>query len=641
MPLEQAFQYAFIYLGAIVAAVLLGKKLGLGAVLGYLIAGAAIGPWGFGWLGQEREQVAHFAEFGVVMMLFLIGLELEPAMLWRMRRAVFGQGALQIVLCSVAIGGLVMLAGFDWKSALALGMILSMSSTAIVLQTLEERGLRRTAAGQDSFAVLLFQDIAAIPMMVVLPFLGSGALANAGHGSSSKAWMAEFPSWAQGLVTIGAVVLVVGVSRVVMRRVFVAIAKTHQRDAFTGAALLLVIGVALLMTKVGLSPALGAFVAGVVLANNEYRHELESDLDPFKGILLGLFFLGVGAAIDFGYVSQKPGLVVGGAVALVAVKGLVLYGISWVRGAKCGPALIFSSALAAGGEFAFVLITLASSSHVFGDEVSRAAVAIVALSMATTPLLIVAAQKFTDRHQKPGKPEREPDVVDEGHPVIICGFGRFGHAVGRLVRFRGFGCTVLDHDSDQVELLRNLGIAVFYGDASRPEMLAVAGAARAKLIVVALRDSAVTLKIVKNVRKHHPHLKIYLRAHSRVEAYDYLDAGEELIYRETLDTSLRMGVDILEHLGVAPHLADQTARLYRERDEVMLRTIAKSRNAEKDSAKRLNAAREAVHTLDALMRADLEREAEEEAAKGDPDAFYQSLDNLRVATGGVSPTSDS
>jgi voltage-gated potassium channel Kch/uncharacterized membrane protein len=460
------------------------------------------------------------------------------------------------------------------------------------------------------------------------------------HGSS-KAWMAHLPVWTQGLITIGAVVAVVAVSRVLMRRVFVAIARTRQRDAFTGAALLLVIGVALLMTKVGLSPALGAFVAGVVLANNEYRHELESDLEPFKGLLLGLFFLGVGAGIDFGFVKDHPGLVIGGAIALVAVKGLVLYGISWMRGVQCGTSLIFSSALAAGGEFAFVLIALAGKSNVFSEETGRAAVAIVALSMATTPMLIVAAQKFARKSSESSRPEREPDVVDEGHPVIICGFGRFGHAVGRLVRFRGFGCTVLDHDSDQVELLRNLGIAVYYGDASRPEMLAVAGAARAKIIVVALKDSAVTLKIVKNVRKHYPHLKVYLRAHSRVEAYDFLGAGEELIYRETLDTSLRMGVDILQELGVASNLADQTARLYRERDEVMVRSIAQSRNATKDSSKRLNAAREAVHTLDMLMRADLEREAEEAAANAAGSEYYQSLDNLRVATGGVTTSSDS
>lgn len=610
MAFEHAFLKAFIYLAAAVIAVLVGKRLGLGAVLGYLLAGAAIGPWGLHLIGQEGDDVTHFAEFGVVMMLFLIGLELRPQMLWSMRRTVLGLGVMQVLLCSLAIGATLLLLGVGWKASLALGFILAMSSTAIVLQTLTEKGLMRTVAGQNSFAVLLFQDIAVIPIMALLPLLGTTA-ASGGH-ADSNAWMDHLPAWLTPLVTLGAVVTVVLVAHYGMRPVFRAIAKARQREAFTGAALLLVIGVALLMTRVGLSPALGAFVAGVVLASSEFRHELEGDLEPFKGLLLGLFFLGVGAGIDFGFISKHPLLVVGGALGLVVLKGAVLFGISMIQSNGCKSSVLFSAALAAGGEFAFVLIALSLSAGVFDAETGRAAVAIVALSMATTPLLIVAAQKYLARNASaPEEPDREPDVKDEGNPVIICGFGRFGHAVGRLLRTRGFGCTVLDSDTDQVDLLRSIGIPMHYGDASRAELLAAAGAAHAKVLVIALRDAGTTLKIVEHARHQFPHLKIFVRAHSRVEAYDYLDAELEHIYRDTLDASLRMGRDVLESLGVTHGEAQLAADRYLQRDEEMVRAMAHRRH---DTNDYVSVAREAVRTLDELMRKDLE---ELERTKGE------------------------
>lgn len=601
MAFEQVFQQAFIFLAATVVAVVIGKSLGLGAVLGYLIIGAAIGPWGFHWLGNEEQQITHFAEFGVVVMLFLIGLELRPMMLWKMRHHLLGLGSLQVGLCAVAVGTVALMAGVDFKPALAIGLILALSSTAIVLQTLAEKGLLHTEAGQNSFAVLLFQDIAVIPMIALLPLLGNGGATVDAHGGSS-AWMAAWPGWAQALATIGAVALIIAVAQVGMRRVFQAIARTHQREAFTGAALLLVIGVALLMTKVGLSPALGAFVAGVVLASSEFRHELESDLEPFKGILLGMFFLGVGAGIDFGYIREHLGLVIGGAVGLVLVKGLVLFSISMLKERRVNSALLFSASLAAGGEFAFVLITLSLGAGIFSPETGRAVVAIVALSMATTPLMILAAQKIISRAPGKTEPERESDVTDEGNPVIICGFGRFGHAVGRLLRSRGFGCTVLDHDPDQVELLRRIGLPIYYGDASRPEMLDQAGAAQAKMLVIAVRDADTSLKIVGNARRHHPHLEIFVRAFSRTEAYDLLEAGEERIYRDTLDSSLRLGGDVLQMLGESQEDAERAMRLYRERDEIMVRDMARHRN---NTSELLSAAKEAHRSLDELMRSDV------------------------------------
>lgn len=612
MAYEEVFQRAFVYLAAALVAVLLGKRLGLGAVLGYLLVGAAIGPWGLKLVGREGEQVTHFAEFGVVVMLFLIGLELQPPKLWQMRRSVLGLGAAQVVASTLAIAGLAMGFGLAGKPALAVGMALSLSSTAIVLQTLNEKGLLRTRTGQNTFSVLLFQDVAVIPMLALLPLLAGAAAVHADdHGGG--AWLDVLPVWARPLAILAAVALVIAVARLGMRPVFHLIARTRQREAFTGAALLLVIGVALLMTKVGLSPALGAFVAGVVLANNEYRHELESDLEPFKGLLLALFFLGVGAGIDFGYVAEYPGIVVGGALALVAVKGLLLFGLSRLHGEATRPSLLFAASLAAGGEFAFVLVAAARSAGALDAAAARPVVAIVALSMAATPLLILAAERFLARGTGRPADTREPDVEDEGAPVIICGFGRFGHAVGRLLRNRGFPCTVLDHDSDQVDLLRKIGIPVHYGDASRHDLLAHAGAAHAKVLVIALRSAAVTRRIIETARRDFPHLRIFVRAYGRAEAYEILDAGEDRVYRDTLDSSLSMSLDILGELGMPADEARRAVASYRRRDEEMVRKMARHRHEEGDY---LDAAREAVRSLDELIRSDIERAERGEREEG-------------------------
>ena len=605
MAFESFFAQAFLYLSAALVAVLVGKRLGMGAVLGYLIAGALIGPWGLGWVGGESEEITHFAEFGVVMMLFLVGLELEPSHLWRMKRQIFGLGTAQVVCSALAIAGLAMAFGIGWKPALGIGLILAMSSTAIVLQCLSEKNLMRTEAGQNSFAVLLFQDLAVIPIMALLPLLGAHQAKAGDHEAHGKAaeWMAHLPGWAQALLTIGAVALIVVVGRLAVRPIFRAIAKTRQREAFTAAALLLIISVALLMTKVGLSAALGTFVAGVVLANSEYRHELESDLEPFKGLLLGLFFLGVGTGIDFGHISANWPTVLGCALGLLLVKGGVIFGLARVRQATCGSALVFASALAAGGEFAFVLIALASGAGVFGEEISRTLVAVVALTMAATPLLILASYRFTARSMQPKHTvERASDVRDEGNPVIICGFGRFGHAIGRLLATQGVNSTVLDNDPDQVDTLRAIGFPVFFGDAGRPDLLMTAGAARARALVIALKDTETTMKIVGVAKKHFPHLQIFLRAHSRVEAYEYLEAGEERIYRETLDTSLRLGTDVLRSLGMPGYTAYRAAKLYRRADETFLRKMVEHRK--KDRAAFLTAARESQAIFESVMRAD-------------------------------------
>ena len=606
MDIQTLFLQAFIYLCAALVAILLGKRLGVGAVLGYLLVGILIGPWGLGLIGEQNQDVMHFAEFGVVMMLFLIGLELQPSMLWSMRRKILGLGGLQVVLTAMAIGGVAMVLGLAWQPALAVGLILSLSSTAIILQTLTERGLMRTEAGKGSFAVLLFQDIAVIPIIAALPLLAIyPEIHNDGNHGSVGEILAHLPRWAQGLSTLGAVLAVVFLTRWLSRPVFRMIAATRQREAFTATALVLVIGVAILMNMVGLSPALGAFVAGVVLASSEYRHELESDLAPFKGLLLGIFFIGVGMGIDFGHIGENVFSVIGLTVGLLVLKGGVLLVLAHFNELNKDSSFLFACSMAAGGEFAFVLLGIALPSGVLTLETGRTLTAVVAISMALTPVLIIVSQRIAYRKDEKSESSRETDVEDEESPVIICGFGRYGHAVGRLLRTQGIACTVLDRDEDQIDLLRSIGVPVFYGDASRPDLLAAAGAAKAKILVVALKDGDVVSQIVHTVRHSFPHLKLYLRAHSRLEAYEFLDLGEENIYRETLDSSLVMGVDIMSDLGITRDKAEKIACHYRKNDERIVREMAKHRHDRKEYISR---AKDYTQTLDELMRRDLDED---------------------------------
>ena len=545
----------------------------------------------------------HFAEFGVVMMLFLIGLELQPAMLWTMRRKILGLGGMQVMGTAAVLAGAGLVFGLPWQAALAAGLILALSSTAIILQTLSERGLMRTDAGKGSFAVLLFQDIAVIPIIAGLPLLATypGIQPEGGHGGA-EAILDNLPGWAQALSTIGAVLAVIVLTRWLSRPVFRMIAATGQREAFTATALVLVIGVAILMTMVGLSPALGAFVAGVVLASSEYRHELESDLAPFKGLLLGLFFIGVGIGIDFGHIGENLLLVLGLTVGLLVLKGMVLVILARINGLPKDASILFACSMAAGGEFAFVLLGIALTGGVLELETGRTLTAVVAISMAMTPPLIIIAQRAACRRSAGSETDREADVEDEESPVIICGFGRYGHVIGRLLRTQGIECTILDRDEDQVEMLRSIGIPVFYGDAARPDLLAAAGAAKAKVMVIALRDGEVISNIVNTVHHNFPHLKLYLRAHSRLEAYEFLDLGEERIYRETLDSSLAMSVDIMEAFGIERKRAEQMASRYRANDERMVRQMAEHRH---DNKEYIGRAKEYVKALDEMMRSDL------------------------------------
>lgn len=605
MHAEGFFAQAFVYLLAAVVSVPIAKRLGLGSVLGYLLAGVAIGPYGLGFVAQQGQDLLHFAEFGVVMMLFLVGLELEPSLLWRLRAPILGLGGLQVAVTAAAVAGLSMALGLGWKASVAVGLTLSLSSTAIVLQTLGEKGLLKTSGGQSSFAVLLFQDIAVIPMLAVFPLLAvSGAGPTAPAGGHGTDWVHGLPAWAHTLAVVATVAAVVLAGRFLVRPALRAIARTRQPEVFTAAALLLVIAIALLMTRIGLSPALGTFLAGVVLANSEYRHELESDIAPFKGLLLGLFFLAVGASIDFGLVAARPGLIAGLVAGLMVVKFGILAGLG--AGFRLGTDqnLLFAVGLCQMGEFGFVLLSFAAQQGVLGADVASPLVAVVALSMALTPLLFLANEKLLQpRLGTRQREERRPDAIHEDNPVIIAGFGRFGHVVGRLLRANGIGATVLDLDSDRVDLLRKVGLPVFYGDATRPELLRSAGADKATLLVLALDNPEKTLALVHLARKHFPHLTVLARAADRPDAYELLEAGVSHVYRETFDTSLRMAVDALRLLGFQAPQAQRASRTFFRHDEDSVRAMAAVRQ---DHARHLLATRESIADLERLLLAERE-----------------------------------
>jgi monovalent cation:proton antiporter-2 (CPA2) family protein len=605
--------HAFIYLVAAVITVPLAKRFGLGSVLGYLLAGIFIGPHVFNLVGEAGGDVMHVAEFGVVMMLFLVGLELQPALLWRLRTQLLGLGGLQVFGTAAIIAGLGAAFGFGWRVPFATGLILAMSSTAIVLQSLQERTQLKSPGGEACFAVLLFQDISVIPILALLPLLAlvpeTSSVANdaaqvAASSSHAASGIAGLPGWLQALVVIGVVAGIVAAGRYLINPMFRVIARTHIRELFTAAALLLVVAVSLTMQLVGLSAALGTFVAGVVLANSEYRHELEADIEPFKGLLLGLFFITVGAQIDFGLLRASPGLIAGLVVALLTVKFLVLFVLSRVFKLATPDGLLLSFALAQGGEFAFVLLSFVVDHHVLTSAQAAPLTATVALSMAVTPLLFIFNEKVVQPRFARTKPVREADPIDaasQENPVIIAGFGRFGHIVGRLLRANSIGTTVLDLDPDQVEIVRRIGMKVFYGDATRADLLHAAGASRARLIVIAIDDEKKSVDLVETVQKHFPNLKIFARASGRVHAYEFQKRGVQTFYRETLDSSLSLGVDVLRELGFRGHQALRATRAFKKHDEASVRELAEFWE---DDDKYFSEARKRMEAFDQMFASD-------------------------------------
>jgi glutathione-regulated potassium-efflux system ancillary protein KefC len=591
---------ALVYLGAAVLAVPLAKRLGLGAVLGYLLAGMAIGPWGLGLI-REVETILHFSEFGVVLLLFLIGLELEPARLWSMRRPIFGWGTAQVLGVAGVLFGAALLAGVAWQVALVAALGLSLSSTAIALATLGERNLMGTPAGQAGFAILLFQDIAAIPMIALIPLLGVAADAGAGNGG-----------WLGAARLAGVILGVIVIGRYLVRPALRIIAKSEMREIFTAFALLLVIAISLLMQWVGMSMALGAFMAGVLLADSEYRHALETDLEPFKGLLLGLFFIAVGMSVDFGVFLSKPLLILGLVVGFLALKLAVLFGLSHRFGIARGQRWLFAFLLSQGGEFAFVVFGAAGAARVFSPEVGSILVAVVALSMVSTPLLLLLHDKVLEPRYH-GQNLREPDAIDgnEGH-VIIAGFGRFGQIVGRLLNANRIKLTVLDHDPDQIELLRRFGFKVFYGDATRVDLLHAAGAAKARALVLAIDDTEDSLALADAVREHFPDLPILARARNVTHMYELMDRGVTIIERETFESALQLGRRALSLLGWGAYRAREATLKFREHNKASVEAVYPFY---KDREQYVSMAKRARDELNEMFARDL-KSYEKEAEKG-------------------------
>ena len=570
---------AFLILIAGVVAVPLASRFGLGSVLGYLLAGMAISPV-LASLNVDVDALQVFAEFGVVMMLFIIGLEMEPRRLWAMRGKLAGLGGGQVLLTTLVITGIALIDRQPWQTALAIGMVLALSSTAIIVQTLTEKGLLKTEGGEASFSVLLVQDVAVIPILALLPLLAlpdlaAGTVARGGGGAHGGIDLtARMSGWLAGVTRIGAVAIVIAIGIYAIRPLFRYIAKANLRELFTAAALMVVIGIALLMSLVGLSPALGAFVAGVVLATSEYRHELESDINPFKGLLLGLFFITVGAGIDFVLASTIWQSVVFWAAVTIAAKMAVLLTIGWLYGLRRQALWLFCLSLPQAGEFAFVLIAFAVGNAVFDQAFADQLLLIVALTMLATPLLFILYDKLIAHAYCTSQALDEADTIDEENPIIIAGRGRVGGIVDRMLDAAGHRATVIDYNSQHLENLKKFGITTYYGDATRPDLLASAGIKRARILVVALDERQQIDKLVRYACEAFPNLHVVARAKDRDHVYHLWAMGCRDIVRETYDSALRMGRSVYEALGHDRQAATAMVEAFEEMDRTSMREVA-------------------------------------------------------------------
>lgn len=544
------------------------QRFRLGPVLGYLIAGVVIGPFGLSLISQP-DKVMQVAEIGVIMMMFLIGMELEPAVLWRMRRAILGLGSAQVTVTALALMVIGMLLGHRWQGALAVGLALAMSSTALVMQMLGERNLTHSLVGETSLAVLLFQDISVIPILILIPVLGMGA--GPGALGADHSLIAAWPAWLKPVVVVAVVVAVILAGRYASRYVFQAIARSNLREVFTATSLAIVIGVTVLMEGIGVSPALGAFIAGVVLANSEYRRTIETDIEPFKGLLLGLFFMSVGMAMDFAVLWRHPLGLIGGVLLLVGVKGLILFGLGDRFGIKGVQGLGLAIGLSQGGEFAFVLLQLIGGLKLIDAETQKFLILLVALSIAVTPILIGFYGRYAQRRFMSTLPRRDYDTISEHNPVIIAGFGRFGQIAGRFIMAQGVPVTVLEKNPDQVEALRRFGLKAYFGDATRLDLLRSAGAAEARLLIIAIDDADATVDMVRLCKLHFKTLKIIARARNRRHAYDLYKAGVDSYHRELLDASLAVGREAMEMLGRDPKEMQRKADTFLAHDIATLR----------------------------------------------------------------------
>jgi CPA2 family monovalent cation:H+ antiporter-2 len=618
------FFQAIIYLTAAVVCVPVAKKFGLSSILGYLFAGIIIGPHVLGFIGQEGQDIMHFAEFGVVMMLFLIGLELDPQKFWRMRQFIVGMGSLQVVGTAIVLFlAFSFVLRWEWRPTLVVSLALTLSSTAIVMQTLKEKGLTKTSMGRSSFAVLLFQDIAVIPIMAILPLLGSGGIIK---NEITQSLISELDGWLQTLIVFGTIIMVYVFGKYVIVPLLHVVAKTRLQELFTASALLLVMGVSFVMQIVGLSPALGAFMAGLVLANSEFRHELEGDIAPFKGLLLGLFFIGVGASIDFQLIMADPAFIIIFCTIINIIKFFVLIIVGKIYKKSSDQNLLFAFALSQAGEFGFVILSFATQLHLLTTELSNQMMAVIALSMIGTPFLLLINERWIDPFfgVKEKQPKKKYDTIEEHNDVVIAGFGNFGSTIVRLLKTNGIPATVLDMDSDRVESLRKMGFKVYYGDASRLELLKAAGCENAKLFIAAIDNPQVNLQVVEMIKKHFPNLKVMARARNRSDAFELVDMGVNDFYRENLYSAVHLGVDALVELGHRRYTATRQGQRFMKYDEQSIHRLAKKRH---DKKAFLMTAKEDIELQEQLLKSDLY------AQLGATDHAWESADLRREAEG--------
>ena len=618
------FLQAFIYLVAAVIAVPVAKRLGLGSVLGYLIAGVVIGPI-IGLVGEETTTIQHFAEFGVVMMLFLVGLELEPKMLWAMRNRLMGLGGLQVGGTAAIVMGIALAFGQPWTIALTIGLIFALSSTAIVLQTFNEKGLSKTEGGKNAFSVLLFQDIAVIPMLAFIPLLALPELIEAAQSAVTSAsdhheelsLVADLPGWAYGLVITASIAIVVVGGHFLSRPLFRFVASSGLREIFTATALMLVIGIAALMSLVGLSPALGTFLAGVVLANSEFRHELESNIDPFKGLLLGLFFITVGAGINFDVLFNDFILIIGLTLGVMLLKAAVLFTLALIFKIKNSDRWLFTLSLAQAGEFGFVLLSFSAQNHVLPADIVQTLSLVVALSMFLTPGLFILFDKVILPRYEQKSNDREEDTIEEKGTVIIAGIGRFGQIVNRLLVSNDVKTVVLDHQANQVDVLRSINIKSYFGDATRHDLLLTAGIEEAAMLVVAIDNQDSSVELVKYVKHTYPKVKILARAFDRGHSYRLREAGADFVESETYHSALEMGAQALRSLGHHPFFVEQQKSTYQRVESRKSEKLFKAWSEAEDNPRYDNNYRQIFIHLEEAMKEDMKKDRSDKHSRSE------------------------
>ena len=573
MHYQDFFFQALIYLAAAVITVPIAKKLGLVSVLGYLVAGIVIGPFVLGLIGSGGEKVMHFAEFGVVLMLFVIGLELQPSLLWKMRRSIFGLGSLQVLITAVVIAGLAILFNFKINRAVGIGLTLALSSTAIVLQTLTEKGMLQNAAGRSAFSVLLFQDISVIPILAIIPILATkNAKITLDDAQLSQiTGMASLSGWIQLLIIIAVITVIIIGGRFLARHIFRLVAETGMHEVFTALGLLLVIGIALVMNKIGLSPALGTFLAGVVLADNEYRNELESTITPFKGLLLGLFFISVGVSINFTLLVEEPLTVLGFVLLLIIVKFIILVILGRIFRLRKGYDFLFAFLLAQSSEFAFVIISFSQQNMLFDERTAGLLLLVVALSMAISPLLLIFNEKALAPILSRRQNKTEYDLVESSdNPIIIAGFGRFGLVVGRLLLANNYKVTIIDSNPSNVEILRKFGFKLYYGDVTRPQVIEQAGIKNAKLVILSMAEYDEALKVADYLKKNYPHVKIMARAKDIYHAFEFFKRNVNTVQHEVFNSAAELGERALVHLGLSKYDAYRAARTFKHHEKQVI-----------------------------------------------------------------------